>query len=60
VRERLREVLGEPDEEHFYFEESGIYQDDGLYVEHGNEYFADTVFASYCKGDPRSINIYSI
>ncbi len=57
VRDRLREVIGGPDDERFHFEESGIYRDDGLYVEHGNQYFADTVFEKYTEPflrDPRS------
>lgn len=57
VRDRLREMIGGPDDEHFHFEDSGIYRDEGLYIEHGNQYFADTVFEKYTEPflrDPRS------
>lgn len=47
VRDRLLDVLGGPDSDHFHFEESGIYRDDGLYVEHGNQYYADSVFEKF-------------
>ena len=47
VRDRLLEELGEPDSDHFHFESSGIYRDGALYVEHGNQYYADSVFENF-------------
>ncbi len=47
VREDLREHLGNPDEDLLYFERSGVYRVEGLYVEHGNQYFEDSVFGNF-------------
>lgn len=47
VRDRLLEELGEPDSDHFHFESSGIYRSGSLYVEHGNQYYADSVFEDF-------------
>ncbi len=47
VRDRLLEVLGMPDSDHFHFEPSGIYRAGSLYVEHGNQYYADSVFEDF-------------
>jgi UDP-2,3-diacylglucosamine pyrophosphatase LpxH len=47
VRDRLLEELGSPDSEHFHFESSGIYRTGSLYVEHGNQYYADSVFEDF-------------
>lgn len=49
VRGRLLEVIGDPGPDLFYFEESGVYRDGGLYVEHGGQYFSDTVFENFSK-----------
>ncbi len=45
VRDDLTERLGSPPDELLYFELSGIYREEGLRVEHGNQYFEDTLFA---------------
>jgi UDP-2,3-diacylglucosamine pyrophosphatase LpxH len=47
LRDRLLEELGRPDSGHFHFESSGVYKDGGLYVEHGNQYYADSVFEDF-------------
>ncbi len=47
VRDRLLEELGGPDSEHFHFESSGVYRSGPLYIEHGNQYFADSVFEDF-------------
>jgi len=47
VRDRLVEELGAPDSDHFHFESSGVYRVDDLYVEHGNQYYADSVFEKF-------------
>lgn len=47
VRDRLVEELGNPDSTHFSFESNGIYRESGLYVEHGNQYYADSVFENF-------------
>lgn len=47
VRGRLQEVMGDPGPDFFYFEGSGVYRDRGLYVEHGSQYFSDTVFENF-------------
>ncbi len=47
VRDRLVEELGGPDSDHFHFESSGIYRTGSLYVEHGNQYYADSVFEDF-------------
>ena len=47
VRDRLLEELGGPDSDHFHFESSGIYRTGSLYVEHGNQYYADSVFENF-------------
>jgi UDP-2,3-diacylglucosamine pyrophosphatase LpxH len=47
VRDRLLEELGGPDSDHFHFETSGIYRSGSLYIEHGNQYYADSVFENY-------------
>ncbi|OFW57474.1 MAG: hypothetical protein A2W01_11305 [Candidatus Solincola sediminis] len=47
LRDNLLEVLGSPDSEHFHFESTGIYRDGPLYVEHGNQYFADSAFEDF-------------
>ena len=55
--ERLAERLGSPDGEHLYFEFSGVYRAGGLYVEHGNQYFSDSLFANFTHPflrDPKS------
>ncbi len=44
---RMAERLGNPDGEHLYFEFSGIYRAGGLHVEHGNQYFNDSLFANF-------------
>jgi UDP-2,3-diacylglucosamine pyrophosphatase LpxH len=44
---RVAEVLGNPDGDHLHFEFTGIYRCDGLYVEHGNQYFADSLFENF-------------
>ncbi len=57
VRDRLLEEFGTPDSEHFHFEYTGIYRDGGLYVEHGNQYFADSAFENFTHPflrDPKS------
>ena len=57
VRDRLREAIGAHDERRFYFEQSGVYRDEDLYVEHGNQYFADTVIENFSEpflSSPRS------
>ncbi|RJP30065.1 MAG: hypothetical protein C4536_10875 [Actinobacteria bacterium] len=47
VRDRLLEELGGPDSDHFHFECSGIYRTGSLYVEHGNQFYADSVFEDF-------------
>lgn len=47
VRDRLLDVLDSPDSEHFHFESSGIYKEGALYVEHGNQYYADSAFEDF-------------
>jgi len=47
VRDRLLEVFGRPDSSHFHFEPSGVYRSGSLHVEHGNQYFADSVFENF-------------
>lgn len=47
VRDRLLEELGGPDSDHFHFESSGIYRVGSLYIEHGNQYYADSVFENF-------------
>ncbi|MFW6113908.1 MAG: metallophosphoesterase, partial [Actinomycetota bacterium] len=47
VRDRLLEELGEPGSDNFHFESSGVYRKGGLHVEHGNQYFADSVFENF-------------
>jgi UDP-2,3-diacylglucosamine pyrophosphatase LpxH len=47
VRDRLLEELGGPDSDCFHFESSGVYRAGSLYVEHGNQYFADSVFEDF-------------
>ncbi len=57
VRDRLLEELGTPDSESFHFESSGIYRSGSLYVEHGNQYYADSVFEDFTHPflrDPRT------
>lgn len=57
VWERVAERLGSPDGEHLYFEFSGIYRAGGLYVEHGNQYFSDSLFGNFTHPflrDPKS------
>ena len=47
VRDRLVEALGCPDSDCFHFETSGVYRVGSLYVEHGNQYYADSVFEDF-------------
>lgn len=47
VRERLLELLGFPGPEGFHFESSGVYTSQGVYVEHGHQYFADNAFEDF-------------
>ncbi|MBC7230910.1 MAG: metallophosphoesterase [Actinobacteria bacterium] len=47
VRDRLLEVLGGPDSDHFHFEASGVYRFGSVHVEHGNQYYADSVFEHF-------------
>ena len=47
VREDTGFFFHNPGEESLYFELSGIYRADGLYVEHGNQYFADSIFENF-------------
>jgi len=47
VRDRLLEELGGPDSEHFHFASSGVYRTGSLYIEHGNQYYADSVFEDF-------------
>jgi len=47
VWSRIAEELGNPDAERLHFEFSGVYRVGGLYVEHGNQYFADSLFANF-------------
>ncbi len=47
VREDLREHLGNPGEDLLYFERSGVYRTEGLWVEHGNQYFEDSFFGNF-------------
>ena len=47
VRDRLVEELGGPGSDHFHFESSGIYRTGSLYVEHGNQYYADSVLEDF-------------
>jgi UDP-2,3-diacylglucosamine pyrophosphatase LpxH len=47
VRDRLLEELGGPDSDHFHFESSGIYRVGPVYIEHGNQYYADSVFENF-------------
>jgi len=47
VRDRLLQELGGPDSDHFHFESSGIYRSGSLYLEHGNQYYADSVFENF-------------
>ncbi len=47
VREDLREYLGNPGEELLHFETSGVYRAEGLWVEHGNQYFEDSFFGNF-------------
>jgi UDP-2,3-diacylglucosamine pyrophosphatase LpxH len=47
LRDNLLEAFGSPDSEHFHFESSGVYREGGLYVEHGNQYFADSAFEDF-------------
>lgn len=57
VRERLLEAMGEPDGDRFHFEKSGVYRQGGLYVEHGGQYFSDTVYENFSQPflrDPKS------
>jgi UDP-2,3-diacylglucosamine pyrophosphatase LpxH len=57
VRDRLLDELGGPGSEQFRFESSGFYREDGLYVEHGNQYYADSVFENFTHPflrDPKS------
>ncbi len=57
VRDRLADTLGNPDSEHFHFESSGIYRDSGLHIEHGNQYYAESVFENFTQPflrDPKS------
>ena len=49
VQERLCEEIAASHEDRFYFEKSGVYRDEDLHVEHGNQYFADTVFENYSQ-----------
>ncbi len=54
---RLAERLGNPDGEHLYFEFSGIHRAGGLFIEHGNQYFSDSLFANFTHPflrDPKS------
>ncbi len=55
--ERMAEALGNPDGERLYFERNGIYRIDNLYVEHGNQYFNDSLFGNFTHPflrDPRT------
>lgn len=57
VRERLLEEMGDPDSDHFHFAYTGFYRDGGLYVEHGNQYYADSAFENFTHPflrDPRT------
>jgi len=57
VRERLLEELGSPDSDHFHFESEGVYRVNNLHVEHGNQYYADSVFEKFTYPflrDPRT------
>ncbi len=45
--ERMAEAMGNPDGERLYFERSGIYRAEDLYVEHGNQYFNDSLFGNF-------------
>lgn len=57
VRDRLVDVLGGPDGDHFHFEASGVYRAGPLHVEHGNQYYADSVFENFTHPflrDPKS------
>ncbi|MBC7254251.1 MAG: metallophosphoesterase [Actinobacteria bacterium] len=57
VRERLLEEMGGPDSEHFHFAYTGFYREGGLYVEHGNQYYADSAFENFTHPflrDPRT------
>jgi len=47
VRDRLLEIWGNPDSDHFHFESTGVYREGGLYVEHGNQYYADSAFEDF-------------
>ncbi len=47
VRDRLLDELGGPDSDHFHFESSGIYRVGSIYIEHGNQYYADSVFENF-------------
>lgn len=47
VRDRLLEELEMPDSDHFHFAYTGYYRDGGLYVEHGNQYYADSAFENF-------------
>jgi UDP-2,3-diacylglucosamine pyrophosphatase LpxH len=57
VWEQVAERLGNPDGEHLCFEFSGIHRAGGLYIEHGNQYFSDSLFANFTHPflrDPKS------
>ncbi len=57
VRERLVEEMGSPDSEHFHFAHAGYHREGGLYVEHGNQYYADSAFENFAHPflrDPRT------
>lgn len=57
VRERLLEELGMPGSDHFHFASLGYYREGGLYVEHGNQYYADSAFENFSHPflrDPRT------
>ncbi len=57
VWSRIAEVLGNPGADKLHFEFSGIYRVGGLHVEHGNQYFADSLFANFTHPflrDPKS------
>ncbi len=57
VRDRLVDELGRPGSQQFHFESSGTYKAGGLYVEHGNQYYADSVFENFTHPflrDPKS------
>jgi UDP-2,3-diacylglucosamine pyrophosphatase LpxH len=47
VREDLEERLGSPEADLLHFELSGVYRTEGLRVEHGHQYFEDTMFADF-------------